>query len=368
MIKRSLCTLFVALIGTVAADAQFLSGGQTPTDRPFTIVRLDPALDAIIDGGAKPELLGDRFGLTEGSVWIDEGASGHLLFSDMLDNVIYKWEAGKPISVFLENAGYSGTDYQNVGQQTRRGRSAAILIGPNGLALDPQGRLVICAMPDRTIVRLEKDGMRTILADRFEGKRFSGPNDVVVKSNGSVYFTDSVSGLRGAGTSPQRELPFNGFYLVKNGQVALLDPRLRDPQVAGNTFPNGITLSPDEKHLYVAFGRKIMRYEVNPDDTVSNPVEFADVAGNDGLKTDTQGNVYSTSGAGPGEVRITSPAGKRLGVLQLPQRGGEPRQQVCATNVAFGDADARTLYVTACMDVYRIRLKVAGTRPGQRAR
>ena len=182
MNKRFLCALLVAALG--AGDlgrAQLLSGGQTPAERPLTIVKLDPALDGIIDPGANPELLGDRFGLTEGAVWIQDGASGHLLFSDMLDNVTYRWEPGKPISVFLENAGYTGTDFLNVGQQTRRGRSAAILIGPNGLSLDPQGRLVICAMPDRTVVRLEKDGTRTVLADRFEGKRFSGPNDVVVK-------------------------------------------------------------------------------------------------------------------------------------------------------------------------------------------
>jgi gluconolactonase len=357
--------LSILLVGAVAVGlvhAQFLTGGQTPAERAFTIVKLDPALDQIIDPAAKPELLGDRFGLTEGSVWIREGNSGHLLFSDMLDNVIYKWEPGKPISVFLENAGYTGTDFLNVGQQTRRGRSAALLIGPNGLALDPQGRLVICAMPDRTVVRLEKDGTRTIIADRFEGKRFSGPNDVVVKSNGSVYFTDSVSGLRGAGASPQRELPFSGFYLVKDGKVTLLDEKLRDPEVAKTAFPNGIALSPDEKHLYVTNGRKIMRYEIRPDDTVGSPIEFADVQGNDGLKTDWHGNVYSTSGAGPGEVRITSPEGKRLGILQLPQRGGEPRQQICTTNLTFGDADGKTLYITACMDVYRLRLKAAGGR------
>jgi gluconolactonase len=107
-----------------------------------------------------------------------------------------------------------------------------------------------------------------------------------------------------------------------------------------------------------------MKYEVQPDDTVANPTEFADLTGNDGMKTDKMGNLYSTSGGGAGEVRITSPDGKRLGLLQLPQRGGEPRQQVCATNVAFGDADGKALYVTACMDVYRIRLKVAGIRPG----
>jgi gluconolactonase len=361
------CAVLMLTIGLGAVGAQFLSGGQTPTARPFSIDRLDAALDGVIEPGTKAELLGDRFGLTEGAVWVQEGRNGYLLFSDMLDNVVYKWDpTGNAISVFLENAGYTGTDYVNVGQQTRRGRSAALLIGPNGLTRDPQGRLIICAMPDRNLARIEKDGKRTILADRFEGKRFSGPNDVVSKSDGALYFTDSISGLRGAAASPLRELPFNGFYLVKDGKVTLLDEKLRDPQAAaGGVFPNGIALSPDEKFLYVTLGRKIMRYEVKPDDTVANPIEFADVQGNDGMKTDKAGNLYSTSGALPGEVRIWSPQGKRLGTLLLPQRGGEPRQQVCATNLGFGDADGKTLFVTACMDVYRIRLKVAGVLPGQ---
>jgi gluconolactonase len=365
MKKPFICAMLVATVGMRVPGAQLLTGGQTPSDRAFTIVKLNPALDNIIDPDTRPEVLGDHFGLTEGAVWIQQGPQGFLLFSDMLDNVVYKWERGKPISVFLENAGYTGNDFTNVGQQTRRGRSAVILIGPNGLTLDPQGRLIICAMPDRNVARIEKDGTRTILADRFEGKRFNGPNDVVVKTDGALYFTDSISGLRGANASPLRELPFNGFYLVKDGRVTLLDSRLRDPQTIGNAFPNGIALSPDERHLYVTLGRKIVRYDVQPDDTIANPTEFADVMGNDGMKTDMPGNLYSTSGGfGGGEVRITSPDGKRLGLLQLPQRGGEPRQQVCATNVAFGDADSKALYVTACTDVYRIRLKVAGVRPG----
>jgi gluconolactonase len=284
----------------------------------------------------------------------------------MTDNVIYKWAPSGQLSVYLENAGYTGTDILNVGQQTRRGRTAVILIGPNGLTLDPQGRLVICAMPDRNVARIEKDGTRTVIADRFEGKRFSGPNDVVVKSNGSVYFTDTNSGLRGAALSSARELPFNGFYLVKEGKVTLLDERLRDPKGATG-FPNGITLSPDEKHLYVTMGRKIMRYEVKPDDTVANPTEFADVSGNDGMKTDINGNLYSTTGAGPGEVRIWSPEGKRLGTLELPQTTTLPRQQICATNLAFGDADAKSLYITACMNLYKIRLNVAGILAGPKA-
>ena len=175
----------------------------------------------------------------------------------MLDNVIYRWDPGKGISVHLENAGYTGTDFQNVGQQTRRGRSAAILIGPNGLTMDPQGRLVVCAMPDRSVVRYEKDGTRTVVADRFEGKRFSGPNDVVAKSNGSIYFTDSVSGLRGAGGSPQRELPFNGFYLVKNGTVTLLDPEAPRPAGGRQHVP--------ERHCAVA-GRTPPLRDLRPQD------------------------------------------------------------------------------------------------------
>ena len=127
------CALLVATAGLALVKAQLLTGGQTPTDRPFQVVKLDPALDEIVAADAKAELLGDRFGLNEGAVWIREGAGGYLLFSDMLDNVIYKWQEHRPLSVFLESAGYSGADFLNVGQQTRRGRSAVILIGPNGL-------------------------------------------------------------------------------------------------------------------------------------------------------------------------------------------------------------------------------------------
>ena len=368
-----LCVCWIVGLGFASAQQQ---GAPAPppgsgipdigaaTNRPFRIVKLDPALDAIVSSTAKLELLGERFGLNEGPVWVREGRTGgYLLFSDMTDNVIYKWAPSGQLSVYLENAGYTGTDILNVGQQTRRGRTAVILIGPNGLTLDPQGRMVICAMPDRNVARIEKDGTRTVIADRFEGKRFSGPNDVVVKSNGSVYFTDTNSGLRGAALSPARELPFNGFYLVKEGKVTLLDERLRDPKGAIG-LPNGITLSPDETYLYVTMGRKIVRYEVKSDDTVTNPIEFADVTGNDGMKTDSNGNLYSTSGAGPGEVRIWSPEGKRLGTLELPQTTTLPRQQICATNIAFGDADGKGLYITACMNLYKIRLNVAGILAG----
>lgn len=184
---------------------------QTPPGTKFRIVRLDPALDEIISPDAKLETLGEHFGLTEGPVWIPQGNSGFLLFSDNAANVIYKWQEGNPLSVFLEKSGYTGNDVKNVGDQTISGRLAILLIGSNGLALDPQGRLIITAMTDRNVVRLEKDGTRTMIADRYEGKRFNGPNDVVVKSDGAIYFTDTVFGMRGGEKSPSRELPYSGF-------------------------------------------------------------------------------------------------------------------------------------------------------------
>ena len=160
---------------------------QAPSGTPFRIEKLDPALDEVIAPDAQLETLGEHFALTEGPVWIprQNGQPGYLLFSDNAANVIYKWAANTPLSVFLENSGFTGRDNSNVGAQTIAGRVAILLIGSNGLALDPEGRLVVTAMTDRTVYRLEKDGTRTILADRFEGKRFNGPNDIVVKSNGA---------------------------------------------------------------------------------------------------------------------------------------------------------------------------------------
>jgi gluconolactonase len=335
---------------------------QTQNGTPFRIEKLDPALDEIIAPDATLETLGDRFALTEGPVWVPEGRDGYLLFSDNAANVIYKWSANSPLSVFLEKSGFTGTDNSRVGAQTVAGRVAILLIGSNGLALDPQQRLVVTAMADRTVYRLEKDGTRTILADRYEGKRFNGPNDIVVKSDGAVYFTDSVWGLRGADKDPAREIPFSGFFLIKDGKVTLLG----SDKDAPGTFPNGITLSPDERYLYVtAGGRRTMRYEILSDDTVANGRLFVE-DGSDGMRVDSKGNLYTTSGGTPGRIQITSAQGKPLGRLHLPQPAGEPRPRVCATNLAFGDSDNRSLYITACTHLFKTRMKTPGIRPGQR--
>src|ERR1700733_4771023 len=151
---------------------------------------------------------------------------------------------GRPMRrfVFLQKSGYTGKDVTNAGAQTISGGGVAILlIGSNGLTLDPEGRLLITAMTDRTIVRLEKDGTRTLLADRYQGKRFNGPNDIVGKSDGAIYFTDTIWGIRGAEKSPARELPYSGFFLIKDGNVTLLGGDRDNPGDA----PNGIALSPD---------------------------------------------------------------------------------------------------------------------------
>jgi gluconolactonase len=342
---------------TITALAAALHG-QVIRTVPYNLVRMDPALDSILTPDSPLEVLGEHFGLTEGPVWVKGAGGGYLLFSDCAANVIYKWQPNAPLSVFLERSGFTGASNLNAGQQTIAGRLAILLIGSNGLALDRQGRLIITAMADRTLVRLEKDGSRTLLADRYDGKRFSGPNDVLVKSNGSIYFTDSINGLRGGGDSPQRELPYNGFYLVKDGKVTLLGGDRDSP----GDFPNGIALSPDEKTLYVTAGfRKTIAFDVRPDDTVANPRVFIE-AGNDGMKTDNQGNVFQVNAVGQGEVLITAPSGKRLGTIQLPQIGGEPRPRICASNVAFGDADGKALYITACTHLFRVRLKASGLR------
>jgi gluconolactonase len=237
-----------------------------------------------------------------------------------------------------------------------------LLIGPNGITVDSQGRVVYCASPDRRIMRLEKDGRRTVIAEMYEGKRFSGPNDLVYRSDGTLYFTETIWGLRGARDklrSSERELPFTGVFAVKDGKTALL---VNDTQLGG--MPNGLAFSPDEKLLYVNAGdARIMRYEVRADGTLGVGTVFVNGEGSDGIKVDVKGNVYTTTGAGPGEVRIFSPAGVRIGTIKLPVSNREPRAQICATNVAFGDSDGKGLYITACEHVYRVRMEVEGIRP-----
>lgn len=342
MKRLLLCVLSAVAMAVGLPTAQ--APGRT------TVQRLDPALDEIVSVDANLELLkGDYFGFLEGPVWVPERTGGFLLFSDLPANAIYKWTPKGELSVFRERSGFTGTDTSTAGMELNNGRLQVVLLGSNGLTLDRQGRVVLCAHGDRAIVRLEKDGSRTILADRYEGKRLNSPNDLVMRSDGAFYFTDPSYGLRGADKNPLMELSFHGVFLLKDGTLQLLD---KDPQ---GTPPNGIAFSPDEKHLYVGAGRKIVRYDVRSDGTIANGGVFVDMSedktpgGVDGMKVDRKGNVYST---GPGGVWIISPEGKHLGTIR-----------VAGANLAFGDADGKALYFTAGRDLSRLRVKIEGIRP-----
>ena len=315
-------------------------------------LRLNPAIDEIIAPDAKLEKLASGFGFVEGPVWVRKG--GYLLFSDIPANVINKWNPldGK-ISTFLPYSGFTGTD-DSVGMQFSNGHTTVTLLGSNAVTVDPQGRIVYCAHGDHYVVRLEADGKRTVLASSYDGKRLNSPNDLVFKSDGALYFTDPPAGLRDLDKDPKKELPYNGVYLFKDGKLQLL--------VKDMALPNGLAFTPDEKYLYVndSIKKTIMRYDVLPDDTLANGKVIIDMTpdkapgGPDGMKVDSKGNIYCS---GPGGYWIMSPEGRHLGTILTPEM---------PVNMAFGDADGKSLYMTAFTGLYRIRLKVPGPIPGGR--
>jgi gluconolactonase len=302
------------------------------------VVRLDPKLDRIVPRRAKLEKLAGGFQFTEGPVWHPDG---YLLFSDPNANTIYRWSPEGSVSVFRSKSGYTGFDVGRYHQP-----------GSNGLTLDPDGLLTINEHGNRRVIRLERTGAISVLADRFKGKRLNSPNDLVYRSDGSLYFTDPPFGLPAAFDDPAKELGFSGVFRVKDGVVTLLTTEL--------SGPNGIAFSPDEKYLYVDnwdLKRKVlMRYDVKPDGTLGQGKVFYDFTGDpepvalDGIKVDVEGNVYVSA---PGGVWILSPAGKALGRIVPPEHDA---------NFAFGDADGKSLYLTASTGLYRIRVNVPGIR------
>jgi gluconolactonase len=314
---------------------------QAPASLPTAprIVRMDPALDAIVSSSATIERVAGGFGFVEGPVWTRDGA---LLFSDLPANAIMRMTRDGMAAVFRKPSGYTGTETRAPGSH----------IGSNGLTLDREGRLIVAEHGDRRVSRLGPGDQVTILADRYDGKRLNSPNDVVVRRDGSIYFTDPPYGLPRQAQDPGKELPFSGIYRLADGKVVLLAQEL--------PFPNGLGFSPDERILYVGNGdpmlRIWMRYEVKADGTLATGSVFYDATGDaargipDGLKLDTAGNLVAT---GPGGVLIMSPAGTLLGRIELP----EP-----AANVGWGE-DGRTLYITARTSVYRASFLKGGPRP-----
>jgi gluconolactonase len=305
-----------------------------------SVERLDPALAALVPDAVVIERVATGFRFAEGPVWTRDGS---LLFSDIPANRIYKWTPAGGLTVFRDESGYSGADVAAFGQP-----------GSNGLTLDRAGRLTIAEHGNRRVTRLDGSAPPTVLADRWDGKRLNSPNDLVYKSDGALYFTDPPFGLPKGDDDPRKELPYSGVYRVAGGVVQLLTKEL-----AG---PNGVAFSPDEHVLYVGNWdpqrRVIMRYPLRADGTLDSGEVWLDLAAIvpgwqafDGLKVDRDGNVYA---AAPGGVWIVSPEGRRLGIITLPEQ---------PANFAWGDADGRTLYVTAQTGLYRVRLAIPGIRP-----
>ena len=318
------------------------------------IQRLDPALDQLVPANAKLEKVAGGFDKwTEGPVWTHQGS---LLFAEIPANQIRLWKPGlKDAKVFMEKSGY-------VGSRAYGGPEP----GSNGMTLDPDGRVTVAGHARRNVWRLETldpHATVTVLADSYQGKKLSSPNDLVYRSDGSLYFTDPPYGLpTQQDTDPEKELKVNGVYRIPNArQHKAGAPPDRDQLqliISDLPRPNGIAFSPDEKVLYIAdSGDKVwMRYTVQPDGSVSDGKLLLDAktdktpGGPDGIRVDKKGNIY---GSGPGGVWIISPEGKHLGTIKVPE---------VVANVAWGDKDGKTLYITASTSLYRIKLSVPGVR------
>jgi len=328
--------IFIVLTTLLAvlSITQLYAQDPEPT---VSIVRLDPAFDKLVPKDATLEKLAGGYAWSEGPAW--DKKHGYLLYSDIPNNSIFKWEPGKGASLFLKPSGYTGTE-PFTGHEP----------GSNGLTFDSQGRLTRVQHGNRRIVRTEADGKETVLADKYEGKRLNSPNDLVYKSNGDLYFTDPAYGLPKQLDDPGKELPFQGVYkLSKDGKLTLLDKDLK--------APNGIAFSPDEKILYTSdtIETKWWAYDVKSNGTVANKrllLDGTDLKKNgpgapDGMKVDAHGNLFA---AGPGGIVVISPEGKVLGYFSMG---------VSTANCGWGD-DGSTLYITANSNLYRIKLTTKG--------
>jgi len=313
-----------------------------PPEKPAAvenILRLDPALDALVPADAQLEKLADGFKFTEGPIW---RPSGILWFSDVVGNVVRQWSPDGKVTEVLNPGGYDGK-----GNLPEGGFN-----GPNGMAADKDGAVLLCQHGFRRIVRISKDMKISTVVDKFEGKKLNSPNDVVFRSDGAFYFTDPPYGLPKGDSDPAKEQKFNGVFRFANGKLQAV--------IMDLTAPNGIAFSPDQKTLYISNSDEKhmvwMAYDVVDNGTVRNGRLIADATGAkedgvpDGMKVDEKGNIYA---AGPGGIWVFSPEGKHLGTIKTP---------LPPSNCNWGD-DWKSLYITARTGLYRIKLAIAGEKP-----
>ena len=297
----------------------------------MAIEQASPEMDRIVSQGRDIEELGRGYSIAEGPLW--DSNEGCLLFSDIRNNRTMRWTAQDGMSVSRESTNEA-----------------------NGLTWDPQGRLVICEGGARRMTRLESDGTITVVADNFEGTRFNHPNDVVVKSDGTIYFTDPGA------PDPELDMDFCGVYRV-SADLSALTLLVRD-----FVLPNGLCFSPDESILYVNDSTGVSRrednmflsvghirvFDVGPDGALTNDRVFSELRADrsgipDGMKVDVEGNLYST---GPGGVWVFDPSGNHLGTILT---GSEQ-----TTNCAWGGDDWKTFFITTFDGLYSIQLNIAG--------
>ena len=343
-------SLVCASRGSAVPEPSGAASAEVLDSTPLKIDRLDPAADRIIPKGAMLERVATGFKWVEGPIW----AGNSLFFAEIPSNTIRKWTPEAGVSIFLQPSGYKGSEPYG-GPES----------GSNGMTLDVRGRLTVAGHAQRDVYRFESldpKGPFTILADTYQGKKLNSPNDLVYRSDGSLYFTDPPYGLRTQkDTDTEKQLKVNGVYRIPHAleQKPGASPARAELQllVTDLTRPNGIAFSPDEKYLYVnnSEPKKIwMQYRVQPDGTVTEPKLLYDATADtrpgapDGMKVDVQGNIYST---GPGGVWIFSPDGKPLATIVMPEK---------SANCTWAGPDRKTLYITASSGVYRVHLNIAG--------
>lgn len=336
--------------GKLTAGRTGVAAAASSATTPLQVDRLDPAANRIIPAGAVLERVTTGYNWVEGPVWAD----GSLYFAEIRSNSIRKWTPGVGASIFLQPSGYKGSVPYGGPEP-----------GSNGMTLDARGRLTVAGHAQRDVFRFESlspHATITILADRYQGKRLNSPNDLVYRSDGSLYFTDPPYGLRKQNDEdPEKELKVNGVYRIphaleqKPGSAP--DRAALQLLISDLPRPNGIAFSPDEKYLYVNNSepkKQWWRYRVLPDGKVTDAKLLYDatsdkrVGGPDGMKVDEDGNIYS---AAPGGVWIFSPQGKLLAQITVPERVG---------NVAWGGSDRKTLYIAASTSIYRVKLNIPG--------
>lgn len=320
---------------TGSSESPSAAPAPAASERAMDIQRLDPALDAVIAPGTKIEKVASGFQFTEGPMWRE----GRLWFSDLVGNKMYAVSPDGKVQLLIDDSG----GLKNVPPKSFK--------GSNAMVTAKDGSVLMCQHGMRRIVRLDAHLHPSVFLDRWQGKRFNSPNDLVFAPDGALWFTDPPFGLDKQAADPAKEIPFNGVYRFSNGKLTAVIKDL--------TNPNGIGFSPDGKTLYVSnSGPKMFvnRYPVGPGGTLGNPsvlISYPDMPNNevpDGLKLDSAGNVWST---GPGGIRIITPAGKVLGQIRLPE---------VAANLAWA-GDGHTLYITASSSIYRLEAKVPGQVP-----